>query len=430
MLTHTLVLIDIPYLTESIIQEYIDKAGQNSDYSYRDLATKVWLVFSSPDSLNKSFLLSENDLSDIGQSTGIHVDLKAVRRAYETMFNLGLDRLKNTIMNAIDMYRSALQRESVTNASQGSSKLPKCLSHIVILLENPLLHSPEFLKAFPKLLQSVASLSVPELAVLVEWYSCYSTDELQHFVSSLQQLVTIQLLTSDDSEHTRHYIPQSDTAIAAASGAMIVFYFANLVKAKREGGMKPMTPTLMSVAAKPKADFLHDGETVYEQLLAKFQVHPALLVSAPIPMSEFINEELNGRVNMMLDYHRETRDSNGEFSFLRYPFVLNTANKMEKMFRDNLVNMYSERHRAVIHSILTGVPDVPFLLLRINRDDIVSDALVQVSYRTSFTDLFSTPLRTIINRHQCLIYPLPTNVWYSYGIRSTKVAKNNSAMGA
>ena len=349
-------------------------------------------MFSSPESLNKSFLLSEKDLSEVAKTTGIHVDLKAVRHAYETMFNLGLDRLKNTIVNAIDMYRSALQRDSVTHAGQSASKLPKCLSHIVILLENPLLHSPEFLKAFPKLLQSVASLTVPELAVLVEWYSSYSTDELQHFVSSLQQLVTIQLLSSDDSVHTRHYIPQSDTAIAAASGAMIVFYFANLVKAKREGGMKPMTPTLMSVAAKPKADFLHEGETVYEQLLAKFKVHPALLVSAPIPASEFVNEELNERVNMMLDYHRETRDSNGdkEFSFLRYPFVLSTANKMEKMFRDNLVNMYSERHRAVIHSILTGVPDIPFLLLRINRDDIVSDALVQVSYRTSTSYLFSS----------------------------------------
>ena len=325
------------------------------------------------DALNRSFLLPEDNRPSVTKSTGITVDLKAVRQAYSTIFELALDRVKNTIVNAIDMYRSTLKL-----GSQG--KRP--LNHLVILLENPLLHSPEFLKAFPKILQSVASLSVSDLALLIEWYSHYPTEELEQFVSSLQQLVTIQLLSSDENEHNRHYIPQSDSAVVAASSALIVFFFANLVKAKREGRMKPLTPTLMSVAAKEKAEFLHNGETPFEQLLSKLGVHPALLVSAPIDLNEFVNEELNSRVNMMLDYHRDARESidGPEFSFIRIPYVLSTANKMEKLIRDNLVSMYSERHRAVIHSILTGVPDIPFLLLRINRDNIVSDALVQVIY--------------------------------------------------
>ncbi len=367
LLPHT----DTPYLDEAVIRECIDKAKQKGDPNYRDLSTKIWIVFSSIESLNRSFVLPESDRSEICKSTGIHVDLKAVRRAYATLFELALDRVTNTMVNAIDMYRNTFRM-----GSQGN----RPLNHLVILMENPLLHSPEFLKAFPKILQSVASLSVPDMALLIEWYSHYSTEELTDLVSSLQQLVTIQLLFSDDSEHTRHYIPQSDSAVTAASSALTVFYFANLLKAKQEGKMKLLNPSLLSVAAKQKADFMHEEETPYEQLLSKFKVHPALLVSPPIELSEFVNEELNSRVNMMLDYHRDARDATdgAEFSFIRIPFVLNTANKMEKMIRDNLVNMYSERHRAVIHSILTGVPDIPFLLLRINRDNIVSDALVQV----------------------------------------------------
>lgn len=360
------------YLDEAVIKQCIAKASQKGDTNFRDLSTKIWIVFSSADSLNRSFLLPESERSEVSKSTGIHVDLKAVRKAYNTLFELAFDRVKNTMGNAIDMYSNTLKMAPPVSS--------RPLNHLVILLENPLLHSPEFLKAFPKILHAVTNLSVPDMTVLIEWYSRYSTEELLHFVSSLQQLVTIQLLSSDDSEHTRHYIPQSDSAVTAASSALIVFYFANLVKAKREGKMKPFNPSLMSIAAPVKADFMHEGETVYEQLLSKLQVHPALLESSPIELSEFVNEELNDRVNMMLDYHRDVRDPNdkSEFSFIRIPFVLSTANKMEKLIRDNLVNMYSERHRSVIHSILTGVPDIPFLLLRISRDNIVSDALVQV----------------------------------------------------
>ncbi len=363
---------DMSYLDEAVIQQCILKAEQKGDTNFRDLSTKIWIVFSSFECLNRSFILPESEQSEVSKRTGISVDLKAVRRAYDTMFELALDRVKNTMGNAIDMYRNTIK--------MSPNEAGRPLNHLVLLLENPLLHSPEFLKAFPKILQTVASLSASDTGVLIEWYSHYSTEELLQFVFSLQQLVTIQLLSSDESEHTRHYIPQSDSAVTAASSALVVFYFANLVKAKREGKMKPFTPSLMSIAATVKAEFLHDKETMYEQLLSKFQVHPALLEFPPIDLSEFVNEELNDRVNMMLDYHRDSRDpiERSEFSFIRIPFVLTTANKMEKLIRDNLVNMYSERHRSVIHSILTGVPDIPFLLLRINRDNIVSDALVQV----------------------------------------------------
>ena len=77
------------------------------------------------------------------------------------------------------------------------------------------------------------------------------------------------------------------------------------------------------------------------------------------------------------DYDRFTREK--QFAFLEYPFILNTANKVEKLLRDNLVSHFSERQRTFVHAILTGVPDTPFLHLQISREDIVSDTLSQVS---------------------------------------------------
>ena len=357
--------------------------GQSlGDPDYRDLTNQIWLVFSSPDSLNQSFLLSKEEMIPVSQETGIKVDLRAVRRTYQAMFSLESERIKNTMINAMEMYRGYLQR-------QKSFKTKESLGHFVILLENPLLASPEFLKCFPKLLKAIVSLPVSQKEQLIHWYSHYSRDDLHTLVKSLQQLITLQLLFAEE-EHPHHYIPQSDPSIAAASGAMGIFFFATLLKAKHEGNMKPFSNSLNSFVAKPKPEFLQASDTDYEQLLLRLQVHPCLVRNFPVALNEFINEELNRRVDMSIDYQREYGGSVGEktFSFLEHLYMLNVTNKVEKLYRDNLVSMFSERHRAVIHSVLTGVADIPYLVLKVSRETITEDALVQVRGHAPFKIFF------------------------------------------
>ena len=364
----------MPSLTEAKVAELIEKAQKAGTEDYKELTSLIWLVFSSPESLNKSFQLPEKDRSDICIQTGITVDVKAVRRTFESLFSLDVASITNALVNAMDVYCSELQRRKTFRTRES-------LNHVVVLLENPLLHSPEFIKAFPKFLQTISLLPVERKESLIRWYSFYPVEELQNFVSSLQQLITLQLLFSDDSEHQRMYIPQSDPAIAAATNVMMLFFFANLLVAERTGSMRPMNAKLSSIAAKPKPEFMQKDDTDYERLLSRLQVHPANAFEPPMPFSEFLNEELNDRVNMSIDYQRGYMGgNNGDhvFSFLEYPFILNTANKVEKLLRDNLVSQFSERQRTLVHAVLTGVPDIPFLLLRIDRNSIVSDALVQV----------------------------------------------------
>ena len=282
--------------------------------------------------------------------------------------------MQNTLVNAMEMYKGYLQRVK-------SFKINESLSHFVILMENPLLSSPEFLTCYSKLLRAIESLPVPQKEHLIKWYSYYQVDELIQFIKALQQLITLQLLFSDESEHSRYYIPQADTAIAAASGVMGLFFFSSLLKAKREDNMKDFTSSLNSFMTKTKPEFMQASDSDYEQLILRLQVHPCLIKKFSIPLSEFINEELNERIDMSKDYHREYTSNIGEknFSFLEHPYMLTVTNKVEKLYRDNLVSMFSERHRSVIHSVLTGVADVPYLALRVCRESIVEDALVQVN---------------------------------------------------
>ncbi len=362
-----------PFLTEAKVRELIDRTKDEGNGDYKELTNELWVVFSSPDTLNLSFLLPNGERPDICSETGITVDVKSVHSVYALLLSVEVGSISNALVNAMDMYGSQLQRNKVL-------KIQQPLNHIVVLLENPLLHSPEFIQAFPKLLQGIAGLPVERKVALVQWYSHYSADELSKLLSSLQQLITLQLLFSEDSEHPRLYIPQTDPAIASATSVMTIFYFANLVKAKREGQVRPLSQTLSSVAAKPEPEFLQGEYIEFEQLLFRLKVHPATVLATGVPLSEFENEELNNRVNMGIDYQRFTGNSSGDrvFSFLEHPFILNAANKVERILRDNIVSQYHERHRTMVHAVLTGVPDIPFLLLRIDRENIVSDALVQV----------------------------------------------------
>ena len=145
-----------------------------------------------------------------------------------------------------------------------------------------------------------------------------------------------------------------------------------------------------------------------------WQVHPANIVNPVIPWEDFLNEELNNRINMALDYRYYndfdpfTREKS--FSFLEYPYILNTANKVEKLLRDNLVSHFSERQRTFVHSLLTGVPDTPFLHLQISREEIVSDTLSQVHiYIHTCTHVYTYAYRsrhTGLSRNSILVTPI------------------------
>lgn len=69
--------------------------------------------------------------------------------------------------------------------------------------------------------------------------------------------------------------------------------------------------------------------------------------------------------------------SGGKFSFMWYSFILTPATKTLGLYYDNRIRMYSERRMSIYHS-MAGQPVNPFLRLKVRRDHIIDDALVEV----------------------------------------------------
>lgn len=336
------------------------------------ISSLLYTNFSNPEKLNTCFLLPpEGD--KLATPTSITVDISSVRRVYSMLLDLNEESITNSLVNAINNYCLSIKRLNLTS-------LP--LNHIVILLENPLFDSPEFLECSSKVLSTVALLSLSQKADLVNWYARYPVELIASFVSSLQQILTISALKIEDPAKSPL---QTDIAVISTTHVMMIFYVANLVMSKHN--TRPHSEHLLSALSVPiPEDIQQKTLNTYEMLLLKVNIHPSEVYSTPIKLTDFVNECINNGLNMLADYKRQSQrlsSSNKKtltrsFSFLDHPYILDPANKVEKLYFDNQLSMMNERHRTLFHVIITGVPDIPFLLLRVDRNNLVSDTLAQV----------------------------------------------------
>lgn len=63
---------------------------------------------------------------------------------------------------------------------------------------------------------------------------------------------------------------------------------------------------------------------------------------------------------------------------MHYPFILTPATKTMGLYFDNRIRMYSERRISFLQAF-TGLPSQPYLRLKVRRDHIIDDALVEVT---------------------------------------------------
>ena len=262
-----------PSTSELEVKRMIEKARSVAPSDWREITSMIWLVFSDPDALNKSFLLPESQgVKVVENGAGkrnerITVDVESVRRTYEALLGLEVPAINNALENAMAMYHSSLTRNK-----QFCQVEP--LNHLVILLENPQLHSPEFTTGSGKLLAAVASLHVAQKEMLARFYATYPAPRLQEMVSNFQQLITMQLLFSDDEAKPRgaRSLPQQDPLISSSTKVMMIFFFANLLMSQGSGVVRPMNTLMSSIAANPKPRFLDVVDSEFDQLLVRLRV--------------------------------------------------------------------------------------------------------------------------------------------------------------
>ncbi|KAJ4451050.1 hypothetical protein ANN_02486, partial [Periplaneta americana] len=101
------------------------------------------------------------------------------------------------------------------------------------------------------------------------------------------------------------------------------------------------------------------------------------------PFTEFYNEPLSDAIEMDKDYANYKSDSatsssqqTKKFSFMNYAFILTPATKTLGLYYDSRIRMYSERRMSFYHSVV-GQPANPYLRLKVRRDHIIDDALVE-----------------------------------------------------
>lgn len=115
-----------------------------------------------------------------------------------------------------------------------------------------------------------------------------------------------------------------------------------------------------------------------------------------LPFEEFYNELLSDAVEMDRDFANYKSELGkrskkiyairfdkkllfaGKFSFMHYPFILTPATKTMGLYFDSRIRMYSERRISVLQAY-RGTPSNPYLKLKVRRDHIIDDALVEVS---------------------------------------------------
>uniref|UniRef100_A0A1B6GCP1 Ubiquitin-protein ligase E3A n=1 Tax=Cuerna arida TaxID=1464854 RepID=A0A1B6GCP1_9HEMI len=73
----------------------------------------------------------------------------------------------------------------------------------------------------------------------------------------------------------------------------------------------------------------------------------------------------------------ESVPNNNKFSFMKYSFILTPATKTLGLYYDNRIRMFSERRMSFLQTVV-GQPTNPYLRLKVRRDHIIEDALVEL----------------------------------------------------
>ena len=79
--------------------------------------------------------------------------------------------------------------------------------------------------------------------------------------------------------------------------------------------------------------------------------------------------------------HQTSSSSSGpkKFTFMLYSFILSPATKTLALYYDSRIRMYSERRLSLLQQYTGGISNInPYLKLRIRRDHLIEDALVEV----------------------------------------------------
>lgn len=383
---------DVHYLTETTVCMILSFCEEEGDYSA--LVRVIGRIFSKADALMRSFrkddptellgassaaALPDEDLGEASDLCEVTVDVYAVRRVYDRL--LTIDRVEQAFVNALIHLSANMELDlEYLNAYETN---PDYLNIFIIIMENSNLHSPEYLEeALPQFCRALIKLPVSGLARLSKLWSTCGFPHIRHVIETFQQLITFTVISN---EYDVENLVNDDETVVAATRCLKVAFYASIQGGELDVGN----------SEEEEEDWESDELTLHEllgeeQLYRKgpwvdplekeLDIRPIDSIKPLIPFEDFINESLNEVLEVDRDFTFFKVNEEVKFSFQSCPFILTVFNKSRGLYYDNRISMYSERRRAAFYSMTQDTEPNPFLKLKVRRDHIINDALVQVSF--------------------------------------------------
>lgn len=395
----------IKYLTEEKVLELIKSCKEENSWS--KLIRVIGATFNNADSLIMSFRKKDHSISDHGNvvskekgedlesaiqsdvrscdsSAGHSVDLDAVRRTFQALMQIPDLPYQGALVNALSSLSRNIEME--LRYRRPLEQNPNYINIFLIVMEIPLHEHEELLEnAFPEFCRALGHMNMSGQAKLARIWSTFGEDWLLQKTRLLHQVITVKI-AQNHGKWGRVYQLNDDEGIAGSTKVMKILFYASIIG----GSMDPHTVLAeekeMNETEESLQDMLQGGAVGHEHKdlnkpkedpLAQELTVSVLDCRKPlVPFDEFVNELLNEYVEIEADYKNKMES---KFSFMNHSFILTTASKHTCMYIDNRVRMYNERRSSILNTFLRGLPPIPFLRLRVRRDHLIDDALVNVS---------------------------------------------------
>lgn len=317
------------------------------------------------------------------------VDLPSLKRAVKKLFEISL---------IFDPLNTALQNLGTSLSCEirlltKKETIEEIITVFVIVFE--LIHNgaSEFLEvALPSICSACAHLPIWAQSRLASIWAEHCKEDLRQILINLQQLVTLQVIQGD---YYGDYHIQSNEIVANATKVMKIVYYANMLAGDIEPtkfreeepaynmSLSPEEIHILRYNHWPISRASKSQPIAHDPLATELGISILDCRKPLMPFEEFYNETLSDNVEMAHDYLNYTKNSmnlsepNSHFSFmLGYSFILTTATKTQGLFYGNRVRMFTERRLSEFQ--FTGHSPSPYLKLKVRRDHIIDDALVEL----------------------------------------------------
>ncbi|XP_037934277.1 ubiquitin-protein ligase E3A isoform X2 [Teleopsis dalmanni] len=311
------------------------------------------------------------------------VDLESLRQIKNKLFDLDKSEIRMALNEGISTLIEKLKFSVTFNWEN-------VLHCFVILFDMPFASSTfadmEYIdRNLPKLCSVARILPVSAQARLARIWATNCSDLLLALVQCCQQLITIQTMFDEE-------MAQENQEIISVTKILKIAFYANILASELDTrkSLDSQDVDVVSTVNEDEDDIFNymqepkgNAHKFAEDPLEKELGISSLDCRVPlVPLEEFYNEAFSEIIQMDRDYmsyRNLSFDPNGpHFSFMLYSFILTPATKVIALYYDSRIRMFSERNLSLYTMVNYNSESNhrPDLKLRINRDNIISDALI------------------------------------------------------